>query len=157
MAVKDEEWVLQDAALSSTTGTVVSDDSHQLQLDAGNIGSYDFASTCKKFARMWVGTAFAGATSVQFQVISADDEALTTNVTVMATSTVVALADLLAGPVQIALDPDLDWREHVGFQFVVVGTITGGAAATVHADLADHADAKREYADKMNFGVNDQA
>lgn len=48
------------------------------------------------YLRSQVGTAFAGATSVEIQAIVADDAALTTNVTVIGSSGAIPLASLTA-------------------------------------------------------------
>lgn len=87
-------------------------------------------------------TAFTGATSVQFQYISADDAALTTNVTVLGSSGAIVAANLTAGA-QVVMDihpaqPNTV-RRYIGVQYVIVGTQSAG---TVTATLQpDHGDA----------------
>lgn len=81
--------------------------------------------------RAEVLTAFAGATSVEFQAIIADDAGLTTNVTVIGTTGAIPLAQLTAGARFAAeLSPRLGnkGQRYLGGRFVIVGTSSAGAA-----------------------------
>lgn len=82
-----------------------------------------------------VGTAFAGATSVEIQFISADDAALTSNVTVLGSTGAIPIANLTAGKQVVQNLPIADprtIRRYVGVQYVIVGT---GSAGTVFTAL----------------------
>ncbi|WP_175982556.1 Bbp16 family capsid cement protein [Caballeronia zhejiangensis] len=74
-----------------------------------------------------VGTAFAGGTSLQVQLVSADDAALTTNAQVHYDTGAIALASLTAKSRQIGVDvPFGKFRRYVGLKYTVVGTMTAG-------------------------------
>lgn len=75
-----------------------------------------------------VGPAnFAGGTSLQIQLVSADDAALTTNAQVHYDSGAVVLANLLAKARLIGVDlPFGKYRRYVGLKYTVVGTMTAG-------------------------------
>lgn len=81
------------------------------------------------------------ATSVEFQLIQADDAALTTNVEVLQSSGAIAIAQLpLKAMVELAfVGSNLASRRYVGVRYVVVGTATtaGTYAAGVVADRQD--------------------
>lgn len=77
-----------------------------------------------------VVTAASGGTSVEFQFISADDTALTTNVTVLSSSGAIPVANLTAGKqVVIAVAPvdPRTLRRYVGVRYVLVGAVAAGA------------------------------
>jgi len=84
-----------------------------------------------------VGTAFAGGTSVEFQLVQADDAALTTNKEVILSSGAIAEAKLTAdtivfkGPM-----PRKVSRAYIGIQATGVGTHTAG---TFDAELVERA------------------
>lgn len=72
--------------------------------------------------------AFAGGTSLQIQLVSADDSALSTNATVHYDTGAVALASLTAKARLIGVDlPYGKFRRYVGLKYTVVGTMTAGA------------------------------
>lgn len=82
-----------------------------------------------------VGTAFAGATSIEMQFISADDGPLTTNVTVLGSTGAIPIAKLTAGAQVVLPVPPVDprvLRRYVGVQYVIVGA---GSAGTVFASM----------------------
>jgi hypothetical protein len=99
------------------------------------------------FAVFTVGTAFAGGTSVNMAMVVADDAALTTNVTTIAMTGVVATAGLTAGAqFTVRLNPLIGslGRRYLGASYTVVGTYTAG---TVTADIVhDIQDGKKFYA-----------
>jgi hypothetical protein len=76
-----------------------------------------------------VGTAFAGLTALEVQFVSADDAALTTNVTVLGSSGAVPVANLGAGAQIVVPVPPADprsVRRYVGMRYVPTGTGTAG-------------------------------
>lgn len=103
------------------------------------------------FAVFTVGTAFAGGTSTQFEVIIADNGPLTTNPTQIATSIAIPTAQLVAGAmIAVKIDTPLNpvsgaptARRFLGARYTVVGTNTAG---TVTADIThDIQGARRAY------------
>jgi hypothetical protein len=81
--------------------------------------------------RAQVTTAFAGATSVEFQAIVADDAALSSNVTVVATTGAILLAALTLGARFIAdVNPRIGsiGQRYLGARAVIVGAGSAGAA-----------------------------
>ncbi len=86
-------------------------------------------------ARIQVNTAVVGATGITFNLVGADNPALTTNPVVVASSGEVLAADLGADA-QFVLDPNPQigslGKRYYGMQYVLDGTSTAGA---VSADL----------------------
>lgn len=121
----DNELVLSDN--QTFTATAVSTDSYDAGEQAINLG----AGETIEYAVHVVGADFAGLTSVQFQVIAADNAALTTNPVVIEESEAVLLADLKLGarPFRGKLNPSVKKRFY-GFKYVVVGTGTAGAVTS---------------------------
>lgn len=95
-----------------------------------------------------IGTAVAGGTSTEIQVITADDSALTTNVTVVGTSGAVLTASLTAGArFAVFINPQLmgrSARRYLGARYVITGTNSAGTV-TAHFGL-DTQDGQRFYA-----------
>jgi len=86
------------------------------------------------FARMSVGTAFAGLTALTAEIIVADDAALTTNVTVIGSTGAIPVASLTAGArFAVAALPRISQtgRRYLGMRYTPSGT---GTAGTVFAD-----------------------
>jgi hypothetical protein len=74
-----------------------------------------------------VVTAFAGGTSLQIQLVSADDAALSTNPIVHYDTGAIALAALVAKARLIAVDlPYGKYRRYLGLKYTVVGTMSAG-------------------------------
>ena len=75
-------------------------------------------------------TAASGGTSVQFQLIQADDAALTSNVQVINQTDAIAVATLTAGK-QVSLHVDrvdpLSAKRFLGIRYVLVGAVAAGA------------------------------
>lgn len=96
--------------------------------------------------RMIVTTSvtFTGGTSIQAELVSADDAALTTNVTSMLAGPVVPVAQAVAGgtPLLDAVLPT-NTRRFIGVRYNVVGTMTAGQAS---AALVHDTDRQRYYA-----------
>jgi len=82
------------------------------------------------YLNVTVDDAFTGGTSAEFQIVSADDGALTTNVTVLASSGAIAVAQLTAGAkISVPLgkvDPRT-LRRYLGARVVNVGANTTGS------------------------------
>ena len=71
--------------------------------------------------------AFAGGTSMQIQLVSADDAALSVNPIVHYDTGAIALASLAARARLIAVDlPYGKYRRYLGLKYTVVGTMTAG-------------------------------
>ncbi|MDR5772082.1 MULTISPECIES: Bbp16 family capsid cement protein [unclassified Caballeronia] len=71
--------------------------------------------------------AFTGGTSLQIQLVSADDAALSTNAQVHYDTGAVVLANLTAKARLIGIDlPYGKFRRYVGLKYTVVGTMTAG-------------------------------
>lgn len=94
-----------------------------------------------------VGTAFAGGTSINFNVTVADDAALSTNATTIGMSGVIVTASLTAGAqFTVRLNPLIGslGRRYLGATYTIVGTMSAG---TVTADIVtDIQDGKKFYA-----------
>jgi predicted RecA/RadA family phage recombinase len=89
------------------------------------------------YLRSSVFTAVAGATSIEIQAIAADDAALTTNVTVLATTGTILLASLTAGArFATELPPRIasKGQRFLGARYVIVGTGSAGAFMTDFGD-----------------------
>lgn len=82
------------------------------------------------FGRFQCVTAASGGTSVEFQVIAADDAALTTNVTVIGTTGAIAVASVTANA-RFACDVNprigSKGQRYVGLRYVLVGAVAAGA------------------------------
>jgi hypothetical protein len=82
------------------------------------------------YARIQASVAQAGATSVEVQVITADDAALTTNINVLATTGPLAIASWGVGARQaIKVSGRLNnkGQRYLGLRYVIVGTSSAGA------------------------------
>lgn len=125
----------------AVTTTAVSTDKIDLSV-AREIGEGD-----DLFMVFSVGTAFAGGTSINFQVTVADDAALSTNATTIGMSGVILTAALTASSQQVVrLNPQIAslGRRYLGATYTVVGTMSAG---TVTADIVtDIQDGKKFYA-----------
>lgn len=82
------------------------------------------------FGRFEVTTAAVGGTSIECQIITADDAALTTNVKVLGTTGAIPVASLVAGA-RFACDINpvigSKGQRYIGARYVSVGTTTAGA------------------------------
>ena len=86
----------------------------------------------------WYGvctTAGAGGTSVSFQLVSADDAALSTNAVVHLQTPVIVTANILAGKMLFitALPREVSsstYHQFIGVKQVIVGTFTAGKVST---------------------------
>lgn len=87
------------------------------------------------YGRFEVTVAGAGGTSVEMQVIAADDAALTSNVTVLGTTGAIATASLTAGArFACRVNPTLATKgqRYLGLRYVNVGAMT---AISVFGDI----------------------
>jgi hypothetical protein len=87
--------------------------------------------------RSAVGTAVAGATSIEIQAIVADDAALSTNVTVIGSSGAIPLASLVAGArfeVELNTRIQSKGQRYLGARYNIIGT---GSAGTFFTDFGD--------------------
>lgn len=94
-----------------------------------------------------ITTAFAGGTSTNFEIVIADDAALTSNVTVVGASGATVTAGLTLGKsIAVRINPLIGstGKRYMGARYTVVGTNTAGA---VTADIVtDIQDGKKVYA-----------
>jgi hypothetical protein len=94
-----------------------------------------------------VPVALAGGTSVNFEVVIADDAALTTNVEVVGASGAVLTAALVAGySTAVRINPRIGslGRRYMGARYTVAGTYTAG---NVTSDIVlDIQDGRKSYA-----------
>lgn len=80
-----------------------------------------------------IGTAFAGATSVEIQAIQADDAALSSNVTVIGSSGAIPLASLTAAArFAVELNPRIGSKgqRYMGARYVIVGAGSAGVVTS---------------------------
>lgn len=94
-------------------------------------------------ARFQVGTAFTGLTALQFDIIQADDAALSSNVTVVGSTGAIPVASLVAGA-RFTAEANTrlggKGQRYMGMRYTPTGT---GTAGTVFADFGlDLEDAK---------------
>jgi hypothetical protein len=99
----------------------------------------------------WVvqlGAAVTGGTSVEFQLVTADNAALSSNPVVLVSSGAVAVADLTLNRRVLAVQlPKANYKRYLGLRVVRVGTSTTG---TVTSFITDHAPSWRAYPEGMN-------
>jgi hypothetical protein len=87
--------------------------------------------------RVEIVTAFTGGTSVQFNLVTADDSGISTNVTIIGSSAVIPVAQAIVGArfeVEINTRILSKGQRYLAMQAVNVGANTTGA---VYADLGD--------------------
>lgn len=121
--------LLRVSAAQAVTATAVSTDTVDLSI-ARDIGEGE-----NLFVNFAIGAAFVGGTSTAFEVVVADDEALTSNVTVVGSSGAVLTADLTANKnVAVRINPLIGstGKRYFGTRYTVVGT---NSAGTVTADV----------------------
>lgn len=99
------------------------------------------------FMNFAVTTALAGGTSVKFEVIQADNAALSSNVVVIGSSDAVVTASLAAGyNTAVRINPQVasNGKRYLGARYTIVGTYTSG---NVTADIVtDIQDGRKSYA-----------
>ena len=90
----------------------------------------DIGEGSEVYGRFQVTTAAVGGTSIECQVIVADDAALTTNVTVIGTTGAIPVASLILGArFACEVNPRLasKGQRYAGLRYASVGTTTAGA------------------------------
>lgn len=147
MAILDQNLRVSTAQ-ALTSGTIISTDSVDLSV------ARDIGTGQEVYLQLTVGTAFAGGTSVQPQIITSANSNLSSP-TVLGSGPALTLAQLTAGA-QFAIpvppvNPAGRGSRYFGVQYVIVGTFTGG---TITADFVfdAHLSANRQYA--SGFTIN---
>jgi len=123
---------------TTVNGTNVYDTQAGLTLNTGG-QNVDLGKGQEFDVEFDITTAFVGATSVEFQIVNADDNALATNATTLASTGAVVLAQLTAGTRISVAVPKADprtVRRYVGVRYVIVGTGTAGAVTAGFTTLA---------------------
>jgi hypothetical protein len=123
------------------TTTAVSTDTIDLSI------ARDMGEGQDLFMNFAVTTALAGGTSVKFEVIQADNAALSSNVQVIGSSDAVLTAALVAGyNTAVRINPQVasNGKRYLGARYTISGTYTSG---NVTADVVtDIQDGKKFYA-----------
>ena len=123
------------------TTTAVSTDTIDLSI------ARDIGEGKDLYMNFCVTTALAGGTSVKFEVIQADNAALSSNVQVIGSSDVVLTAALVAGyNTAVRLNPQIGskGKQYIGARYTISGTYTSG---NVTADIVETVqDGKKFYA-----------
>lgn len=141
---------VQDIVSGTTISTNVYDTS---PLATGNLG-IDFGSGQPLYGFIHLNEAAAGATSVDFQVVSDSTADLATSPTIHWTSGVIAIASLTADRVfKFMLMPGSagqTYERYIGFRYVVVGTLTANGMG-VTAVIAPQVSVLNTYASSLSF------
>lgn len=132
---------LKVSAAQALTTTAVSTDKIDLSV-ARDIGEGE-----NLYMNFNVDTALTGGTSVKFEVVVADDAAISSNVTVVGSSDAVLSAALVAGySTAVRINPIIAslGKRYLAARYTIVGTYSAGAvtAQIVH----DIQDGKKFYA-----------
>jgi hypothetical protein len=128
----DNELVLSDEQVITTTA--VSTNIYDMGENKGVLGA-----GCPMSFGVLVDENFAGATSVNFQLIASDNDNMSSPV-VIDESGVILIADLTAGKRPFAGKPNLsEKKRYFAFNYVVDGTATGGKITSyVNMDQLEH-------------------
>lgn len=133
------DQLLQVSNAQAVTTTAVSTNT----VDLGT--ARDIGAGENLYMNFTVGTAFAGGTSTEFQVIASDAADLSSPV-VIGSSGAVATAGLTAGKrLAVRVNPQIgsNGKRYFGARYVVVGTNTAG---TVTADVVHDVQDSKAYA-----------
>lgn len=133
--------LLRVSEAQAVTTTAVSTDTVDLSVNR------DIGEGEALYMNFAVGTAFAGGTSTAFEVIVADNAALSSNVQVVGSSGPVLTAALTAGSMfAVRINPLIGstGKRYFGARYTVVGT---NSAGTVTADVVHSIqDGRKTYA-----------
>lgn len=151
----DNNLVLSGAisAVGAVSGQAVySAGTSVLSTNAVDLGTgRDISEGANLFGRFEVTVAAVGGTSIEMQVISADDAALSVNVTVIGTTGAIPVASLTLGSrTACDINPRIGSKgqRYMGARYISVGTTTAGS---VFADLGiDIQDGQKFYATGIN-------
>lgn len=124
------------------TGQTVTGTGSVLSTNTVDLGTArDVGEGSDLYMHVGVVTAFTGLTSLEMQVIVADDAGLTTNVTVVGTTGAIAVASLTLGARFVAqVNPQVRslGRRYLGARYVITGTGTAGALVSdIGIDVQD--------------------
>lgn len=130
------------SATGAITGQTVTGTGNVISTNVIDLGTArDMGEGQDLWARLQVTVAQAGATSVEAQVVVADDAAISTNVTVLGSTGAVPTASLTAGArLAIAINPRLGSRgqRYMAVRYVIVGTSSAGAfTADIGLEIQD--------------------
>jgi hypothetical protein len=118
-------------------------------LAAGN-GTHDIGSGEELHLAIVVGTAFAGATSLQVALETDSDEGFGAPTVVTQTAAIVT-ADLTKGAIFELILPKADYKQYVRTNYTVVGgPFTAG---TVTTSIAETVDTQRQYANNNDINL----
>lgn len=119
------------SASGAVTGQTVTGTGNVISTNVIDLGTNrDMGEGTDLWLRSQVTVAQAGATSVEIQVVVADDAAISSNVTVLGTTGAIPTASLTAGArFAAAVNPRLGSRgqRYMALRYVIVGTSTAGA------------------------------
>lgn len=123
-------WTGQNifATNATITGTNVIDTDPTGTHAAGNFPDLGIGS--RLLIDFWITAAVTGGTSVTFQLVQADDAALSTNPEVIVQSNAIAVASLTTGthiPVTWDIAAPYTARRYIGVKYVNVGANAAGA------------------------------
>ena len=151
MAYVDNNLLLSGSI--SSTGAVEGQPVYSVATSVPSTNTVDFGTArdmgegTNLFGRFQYTVAAVGGTSIEMQVISATDAALTTAVTVLGTTGPIAVASLTIGSRFVCdINPQIGSKgqRYLGLRYISVGTTTAGS---VFGDLgAEIQDGQKFYA-----------
>lgn len=129
----DKQNLFSDAqSLAVAAGNTLSTNT----IDLGTVGTIPLGLTVKRDIGageplqvvVQVVTTFAGGTSCEFQLVHADNAALSSNLEVLQSSGAIAEASLVAGyQAKLTAFPTGTTKQYLGVRYVTLGTHTAGA------------------------------
>lgn len=144
----DNRFIFSDAqSIAAAVGTLVSTNAYDNVSAAPTVaGPHGTARSdplrglkMEILIQLLTAVTSAGSATVQFQIVEADDAALSTGVVVLAETTALALATLVAGyRCRLRLPAMGMQKRYLGLRYIIgTATTTGG---TVHASLVPSLD-----------------